>query len=197
MLYSCDCSNKMCTCHLLLSPLGKLCRCICLWDRKKRCNLAFIIVSFSLQSHLLEFQSSLLLQSPYVVLKVRFPIPDLRPPGLRRPQSQRAVRNETLSLQISNLELKSQQGPDVQQDGPRSPGAKLTKLLEACFSDLHGEAFLIYIYTHIIYCTCMYTHCGGGISQYHIFSGHFDQINAAFSHKRDLKILLLLREFNM
>uniref|UniRef100_A0A8C1GJX2 Autophagy related 2A n=1 Tax=Cyprinus carpio TaxID=7962 RepID=A0A8C1GJX2_CYPCA len=89
-------------------------------------------------SHLLELHSSLLLQSPYAVLKVRFPIPDLRPLGLRRPLSQRAVRNEILSLQISNLELKSQQGPDVQQDGPCSPGAKLTKLLEACFTDLHG-----------------------------------------------------------
>uniref|UniRef100_A0A9J8BZU2 Autophagy related 2A n=1 Tax=Cyprinus carpio carpio TaxID=630221 RepID=A0A9J8BZU2_CYPCA len=96
-------------------------------------------LSFSLQSHLLELHSSLLLQSPYAVLKVRFPIPDLRPPGLRRPLSQRAVRNEILSLQISNLELKSQQGPDIQQDGPCSPGAKLTKLLEACFTDMHGE----------------------------------------------------------
>ncbi|KAL0176316.1 hypothetical protein M9458_028646, partial [Cirrhinus mrigala] len=80
------------------------------------------------ESHLLELHSSLVLQSPYAVLKVRFPIPDLRPPGLRRPLNQRA---------ISNLELKSQQGPDVQQDGPCSPGAKLTKLLEACFTDLH------------------------------------------------------------
>uniref|UniRef100_A0A8C1YLM8 Autophagy related 2A n=1 Tax=Cyprinus carpio TaxID=7962 RepID=A0A8C1YLM8_CYPCA len=91
------------------------------------------------ESHLLELHSSLLLQSPYAVLKVRFPIPDLRPLGLRRPLSQRAVRNEILSLQISNLELKSQQGPDIQQDGPCSPGAKLTKLLEACFTDMHGE----------------------------------------------------------
>uniref|UniRef100_A0A8C2KS62 Autophagy related 2A n=1 Tax=Cyprinus carpio TaxID=7962 RepID=A0A8C2KS62_CYPCA len=65
-------------------------------------------LSFSLQSHLLELHSSLLLQSPYAVLKVRFPIPDLRPLGLRRPLSQRAVRNEILSLQISNLELKIQ-----------------------------------------------------------------------------------------
>uniref|UniRef100_A0A8C1SZB9 Autophagy related 2A n=1 Tax=Cyprinus carpio TaxID=7962 RepID=A0A8C1SZB9_CYPCA len=95
-------------------------------------------------SHLLELHSSLLLQSPYAVLKVRFPIPDLRPLGLRRPLSQRAVRNEILSLQISNLELKSQQGPDVQQDGPCSPGAKLTKLLEACFTDLHGEASIYF-----------------------------------------------------
>uniref|UniRef100_A0A672Q8Q3 Autophagy related 2A n=1 Tax=Sinocyclocheilus grahami TaxID=75366 RepID=A0A672Q8Q3_SINGR len=104
------------------------------------CNVWFNPLSFSLQSHLLELHSSLLLQSPYAVLKVRFPIPDLRPLGLRRPLSQCAVRNEILSLQISNLELKSQQGPDFQQDGPCSPGAKLTKLLEACFTDMHGEA---------------------------------------------------------
>uniref|UniRef100_A0A8C1CSU8 Autophagy related 2A n=1 Tax=Cyprinus carpio carpio TaxID=630221 RepID=A0A8C1CSU8_CYPCA len=129
----------------------------CLWDsggpQKKKmvyfltlhskivCNVWF---NLSLQSHLLELHSSLLLQSPYAVLKVRFPIPDLRPLGLRRPLSQRAVRNEILSLQISNLELKSQQGPDVQQDGPCSPGAKLTKLLEACFTDLHGEASIYF-----------------------------------------------------
>ncbi len=94
----------------------------------------------------MELHSSLLLQSPYAVLKVRFPIPDLRPLGLRRPLSQRAVRNEILSLQISNLELKSQQGPDVQQDGPCSPGAKLTKLLEACFTDMHGEASIYFFF---------------------------------------------------
>uniref|UniRef100_A0A8C2H3J5 Autophagy related 2A n=1 Tax=Cyprinus carpio TaxID=7962 RepID=A0A8C2H3J5_CYPCA len=57
------------------------------------CNVWF---NLSLQSHLLELHSSLLLQSPYAVLKVRFPIPDLRPLGLRRPLSQRAVRNEIL-----------------------------------------------------------------------------------------------------
>uniref|UniRef100_A0A671SK87 Autophagy-related protein 2 homolog A-like n=1 Tax=Sinocyclocheilus anshuiensis TaxID=1608454 RepID=A0A671SK87_9TELE len=108
------------------------------------CNVWFNPLSFSLQSHLLELHSSLLLQSPYAVLKVRFPIPDLRPLGLRRPLSQCAVRNEILSLQISNLELKSQQGPDVQQDGPCSPGAKLTKLLEACFTDMHGEASIYF-----------------------------------------------------
>lgn len=92
----------------------------------------------SAEPQLLELHSSLVLQSPHAVLKVRFPIPDLRPPGLRRPLSQRAVRSEILSLQISNLELKSQQGPDVPQESPSSPGAKLTKLLEACFTDLHG-----------------------------------------------------------
>uniref|UniRef100_A0A672MSP6 Autophagy related 2A n=1 Tax=Sinocyclocheilus grahami TaxID=75366 RepID=A0A672MSP6_SINGR len=109
------------------------------------CSFESNPLSFSLQSHLLELHSSLLLQSPYAVVKVRFPIPDLRPPGLRRPLSQRAVRSEILSLQISNLELKSQQGPDIQQDGPCSPGAKLTKLLEACFTDMHGEFPLVSI----------------------------------------------------
>ncbi|XP_051514871.1 autophagy-related protein 2 homolog A-like [Myxocyprinus asiaticus] len=84
------------------------------------------------ETHSVELHCSLLLQAPHAVLKVRFPIPDLRPPGLRRPLSQRAVRSEVLSLQISNLELRSQQGPDVQQE------AKLTKLLEACFTDLLG-----------------------------------------------------------
>ncbi|XP_051506271.1 autophagy-related protein 2 homolog A-like [Myxocyprinus asiaticus] len=88
--------------------------------------------AYTAETHLLELHSSLLLQSPHTMLKVRFPIPDLRPPGLRRPLSQRAVRSEVLSLEISNLELKSQQGPDVQQE------AKLSKLLEACFTDLHG-----------------------------------------------------------
>ncbi|TRY90128.1 hypothetical protein DNTS_031615 [Danionella cerebrum] len=90
------------------------------------------------ESLLLELHSSLLLQSPYAVLKLRFPIPDLRPLGLRRPLNQRSVRSEVLSLQISNLELKSQQGPGFQQEGLSSPGATLTKLFEACFSDLHG-----------------------------------------------------------
>lgn len=96
-------------------------------------------LSLSLQSPLLELHSSLVLQSPHAVLKVRFPIPDLRPLDLRRPLSQRSVRSEILSLQISNLELRSQQGPDVPQEGASSPGAKLTKLLEACFTELHGE----------------------------------------------------------
>lgn len=104
-------------------------------------------LSLSLQSHLLELHSSLVLQSPHAVLNVRFPIPDLRPPDLRRPLSQRAVRGEILSLQISNLELRSQQGPDVPQEGPSSPGAKLTKLLEACFTDLHGEKIFLNKYT--------------------------------------------------
>uniref|UniRef100_A0A8C2H2S0 Autophagy related 2A n=1 Tax=Cyprinus carpio TaxID=7962 RepID=A0A8C2H2S0_CYPCA len=85
-------------------------------------------------SHLLELHSSLLLQSPYAVLKVRFPIPDLRPLGLRRPLSQRAVRNEILSLQISNLELKSQQGPDIRVN--EGGGSDSTGVCEGVNRDL-------------------------------------------------------------
>uniref|UniRef100_A0A8C2KWT7 Autophagy related 2A n=1 Tax=Cyprinus carpio TaxID=7962 RepID=A0A8C2KWT7_CYPCA len=91
-------------------------------------------LSFSLQSHLLELHSSLLLQSPYAVLKVRFPIPDLRPLGLRRPLSQRAVRNEILSLQISNLELKSQQGIQVRVN--EGAGSDCTGVCEGVNRDL-------------------------------------------------------------
>uniref|UniRef100_A0A673KWW3 Autophagy-related protein 2 homolog A-like n=1 Tax=Sinocyclocheilus rhinocerous TaxID=307959 RepID=A0A673KWW3_9TELE len=105
------------------------------------CNVWFNPLSFSLQSHLLELHSSLLLQSPYAVLKVRFPIPDLRPLGLRRPLSQCAVRNEILSLQISNLELKSQQGPDDALVFSR----KLTWSVYVCvlgvYEGWEGEAF--------------------------------------------------------
>uniref|UniRef100_A0A8C1SXB8 Autophagy related 2A n=1 Tax=Cyprinus carpio TaxID=7962 RepID=A0A8C1SXB8_CYPCA len=86
------------------------------------------------ESHLLELHSSLLLQSPYAVLKVRFPIPDLRPLGLRRPLSQRAVRNEILSLQISNLELKSQQGIQVRVN--EGAGSDCTGVCEGVNRDL-------------------------------------------------------------
>ncbi|KAF4091423.1 hypothetical protein AMELA_G00036730 [Ameiurus melas] len=90
------------------------------------------------QTHLFELHSSLVLLSPYAVLKLRFPIPDLRPLDQRRPISERAVRNEILSLEMCNLELKSHQGADLQEQVPSTSTAKLTKLLEASFSDLHG-----------------------------------------------------------
>uniref|UniRef100_A0A8B9H989 Autophagy related 2A n=1 Tax=Astyanax mexicanus TaxID=7994 RepID=A0A8B9H989_ASTMX len=86
----------------------------------------------------LEVHSSLAVLSPHVVLRLRFPIPDLRPLDQRRPINERAVRKEILSLEISNLELKSQQGPDIQEETPSTPCARLTQLLEASFSDLHG-----------------------------------------------------------
>uniref|UniRef100_A0A4W4GE39 Autophagy related 2A n=1 Tax=Electrophorus electricus TaxID=8005 RepID=A0A4W4GE39_ELEEL len=71
--------------------------------------------------------SSITLSSPHAVIRLRFPIPDLRPLGQRRPVCQRAVRTEVLTLDMSRLELRSQQGP-----------ASLTQLLEATFSDMHG-----------------------------------------------------------
>lgn len=77
------------------------------------------------------------------MLKLRFPIPDLRPLDLRRPISERAVRNEILSLEMCNLELKSHQGSDLQEQVPSTSTAKLTKLLEASFSDMHGRGNLL------------------------------------------------------
>ncbi|XP_028824130.1 autophagy-related protein 2 homolog A-like [Denticeps clupeoides] len=78
-----------------------------------------------------EFYSSISLLSPLAVLKLRFPIPDLRPLGERRPVGERAVRRETLSLEFCDLELKTQQNP------PTAPPA-LSTVLEVTFSDLHG-----------------------------------------------------------
>ncbi|KAJ8405135.1 hypothetical protein AAFF_G00321260 [Aldrovandia affinis] len=89
-----------------------------------------------LQKQQCELRSFLTVLSPHAVLKVRFPIPDLRPPPQRRPPGQRAVRNETLSLELSHLELRTQQGPDPQLEG--AGDAHMTQLFEARFSDLQG-----------------------------------------------------------
>ncbi|KAI1898687.1 hypothetical protein AGOR_G00074940 [Albula goreensis] len=83
-----------------------------------------------------ELHSSLTVLSPHMLLKLRFPIPDLRPPPQCRPPGQRAVRDETLSLEFSNLELSSQQGPDPLLEG--GVAGHMTQLFEACFSDLQG-----------------------------------------------------------
>uniref|UniRef100_A0A8C8IF68 Autophagy related 2A n=1 Tax=Oncorhynchus tshawytscha TaxID=74940 RepID=A0A8C8IF68_ONCTS len=61
-----------------------------------------ILLSVS-QTQSSELHSSLSLLSPHAILKLRFPIPDLRPYHLRRPPSQRSVRQENL-------------GPDLQPD---------------------------------------------------------------------------------
>ncbi|XP_062856469.1 autophagy-related protein 2 homolog A isoform X2 [Trichomycterus rosablanca] len=90
------------------------------------------------QTQLLEQHSSFTLLSPKAVLRLRFPIPDLRPLEQRRSPNERAVRKEILSLEMSNFELKTQHGPDIQQQMPSSPTAKLAQLLEASFSDMHG-----------------------------------------------------------
>uniref|UniRef100_A0A3B4EI02 Autophagy related 2A n=1 Tax=Pygocentrus nattereri TaxID=42514 RepID=A0A3B4EI02_PYGNA len=93
--------------------------------------------SISPQTQSLEVHSCLTLLSPHAMLRLRFPIPDLRPLDQRRPISKRAVRKEILSLEMSNLEMKSQQGPDIQET-PSTPSAKLIQLFEATFSDMHG-----------------------------------------------------------
>ncbi|KAM4621735.1 autophagy-related protein 2 homolog A isoform 1-T1 [Polymixia lowei] len=89
-----------------------------------------------------ELYSSFTLLSPHAVLLLRFPVPDLRPPPKRRPPTQRAVRQETLVLELSELELKHQEAPDLQGEQAvpgQPPGPCLTQLLEASFTDLHGS----------------------------------------------------------
>lgn len=88
-----------------------------------------------------ELFSSFTLLSPNAILRLRFPIPDLRPPPKRRPPTQRAVREETLVLELTDLDLRHQEAPDLQSEKatpgqPWTPG--LTQLLEASFTDLHG-----------------------------------------------------------
>ncbi|XP_041845733.1 autophagy-related protein 2 homolog A [Melanotaenia boesemani] len=95
-----------------------------------------------MQTQSSEHCSSFTLLSPHAVLRLRFPIPDLRPLPKRRPPTQRAVREETLVLELMDLELKHQEAPDLQgeQTVPGHPRAPcLTQLLEACFTDLHGS----------------------------------------------------------
>ncbi|XP_059918225.1 autophagy-related protein 2 homolog A [Gadus macrocephalus] len=93
-----------------------------------------------------ELYSSFSLSSPHAVLRLRFPVPDLRPPPERRPPTQKAVRQETLVLELSDLELRHQEAPDLQGEPraqpPGQPPAEahcLTQLLEASFSDLLGS----------------------------------------------------------
>ncbi|XP_063044404.1 autophagy-related protein 2 homolog A isoform X2 [Engraulis encrasicolus] len=101
-----------------------------------------------------EQRSSLTLLSPHAVLKLRFPIPDLRPPEERRPLTERAVRSETLKLEVSQLEIRTQSGPadapadthNRQTHGTHTPPSasasqtelNLSTLFEATFNDLHG-----------------------------------------------------------
>lgn len=89
----------------------------------------------------MEVCSSFTLLSPHAVLVLRFPIPDLRPLPDRRPPNQRAVRQETLVLELTELELQHQEAPDLQREHTNTGhlGAPcLTQLLEASFTDLHG-----------------------------------------------------------
>ncbi|KAF3693991.1 Autophagy-related protein 2 -like protein A [Channa argus] len=89
-----------------------------------------------------ELYSSFTLLSPHTVLRLRFPIPDLRPLPKRRLPTQRAVRQETLVLELTELELKHQEAPDLQGEQNTQGQAWapcLTQLLEASFTDLHGS----------------------------------------------------------
>uniref|UniRef100_A0A3P9I7C6 Autophagy related 2A n=1 Tax=Oryzias latipes TaxID=8090 RepID=A0A3P9I7C6_ORYLA len=95
-----------------------------------------------MQAQSFELSSSFTLLSPHAVLRLRFPIADLRPLHIRKPPSQRAVREETLVLELMELELKHQEAPDLQSN-QATPGQPLvpclTQLLEASFTDLHGS----------------------------------------------------------
>uniref|UniRef100_A0A8C7J8A4 Autophagy related 2A n=1 Tax=Oncorhynchus kisutch TaxID=8019 RepID=A0A8C7J8A4_ONCKI len=68
-----------------------------------------------------ELHSSLSLLSPHAILKLRFPIPDLRPLPFRCPPSQRAMRQETLVLELCDLYICSQEGLDLQPDHHAPP----------------------------------------------------------------------------
>uniref|UniRef100_A0AAQ6AFJ3 Autophagy related 2A n=1 Tax=Amphiprion ocellaris TaxID=80972 RepID=A0AAQ6AFJ3_AMPOC len=117
----------------------------CLWEdgKPQYCEVdnLFACFEYCIISQSSELCSSFTLLSPHAILKLRFPIPDLRPLPKRRPPTQRAVRQETLVLELTELELKHQEAPDLQseQPAPGQPWAPcLTQLLEASFTDLHG-----------------------------------------------------------
>uniref|UniRef100_A0A4W6EXW8 Autophagy related 2A n=1 Tax=Lates calcarifer TaxID=8187 RepID=A0A4W6EXW8_LATCA len=84
-------------------------------------HLQDISLFVSSQTQSTELCSSFTLLSPHAILRLRFPIPDLRPLPKRRPPTQRAVRQETLVLELMELELKHQEAPDL-QGGQTTPG---------------------------------------------------------------------------
>ncbi|XP_048370192.1 autophagy-related protein 2 homolog A [Sphaerodactylus townsendi] len=73
-----------------------------------------------------EWQTSVKLAAPKTTLRVQFPIPDLRAWPERRPWAEKAVRKESLRLDLADLELHTELGP-----------AGSTHL-EATFSNVHG-----------------------------------------------------------
>uniref|UniRef100_A0A8C5BYZ3 Autophagy related 2A n=1 Tax=Gadus morhua TaxID=8049 RepID=A0A8C5BYZ3_GADMO len=112
-----------------------------------------------------ELYSSFSLSSPHAVLRLRFPVPDLRPPPERRPPTQKAVRQETLVLELSDLELRHQEAPDLQGEQraqpPGQPPAEahcLTQLLEASFSDLQGEGSVVPSWLRVQFHSLSLTH---------------------------------------
>ncbi|XP_063002254.1 LOW QUALITY PROTEIN: autophagy-related protein 2 homolog A [Elgaria multicarinata webbii] len=73
-----------------------------------------------------QWQASVQLAAPKATLRLKFPIPDLRPWPERRPWTQKAVRKESLRLDLAGAEMRVELGP-----------AGLSQL-EVTFSDLHG-----------------------------------------------------------
>ncbi|XP_053224319.1 autophagy-related protein 2 homolog A isoform X2 [Podarcis raffonei] len=73
-----------------------------------------------------KWQASVRLAAPKATLRLQFPIPDLRPWPERRPWAQKAVRQESLRLDLAGVELQVELGL-----------AGITQL-ELAFSDLHG-----------------------------------------------------------
>ncbi|XP_061461555.1 autophagy-related protein 2 homolog A isoform X2 [Rhineura floridana] len=72
------------------------------------------------------WQASVQLAAPKATLRLQFPVPDLRPWPERRPWAEKAVRKESLRLDLAGVELRAELGL-----------AGLTQL-EVAFSDLHG-----------------------------------------------------------
>ncbi|XP_042294778.1 autophagy-related protein 2 homolog A isoform X2 [Sceloporus undulatus] len=72
------------------------------------------------------WQASLHLTSPKATLRLQFPIPDLRPWPERRPGTEKAIRKESLLLDLAGADFRTELGP-----------AGATRL-ELSFSDLHG-----------------------------------------------------------
>uniref|UniRef100_A0A8C7PAJ8 Autophagy related 2A n=1 Tax=Oncorhynchus mykiss TaxID=8022 RepID=A0A8C7PAJ8_ONCMY len=109
--------------------------CLCLlyvYD----CLSLNILLSVS-QTQSSELHSSLSLLSPHAILKLRFPIPDLRPYPLRRPPSQRSVRQENLVLELCDLDIRSQEGPDLQPD----PHQLFVHCLSGTYEGWEGGSF--------------------------------------------------------
>uniref|UniRef100_A0AAX7UWQ0 Autophagy related 2A n=1 Tax=Astatotilapia calliptera TaxID=8154 RepID=A0AAX7UWQ0_ASTCA len=91
---------------------------------------------------LVQLSSSFTLLSPHAVLRLRFPIPDLQPLPKRRPPTQRAVRQETLVLEMTEFELKHQELISVRVRGgeAQGPAAGLSGMNPGLIRDL-GAAF--------------------------------------------------------
>uniref|UniRef100_A0A8D0HW69 Autophagy related 2A n=1 Tax=Sphenodon punctatus TaxID=8508 RepID=A0A8D0HW69_SPHPU len=78
-----------------------------------------------------ERQASVQLTAPKATLRVQFPVPDLRPQPECRPWAEKAVRKESLRLELADVMFRTelQAAPGAAPEPTR---------LETTFSDLHG-----------------------------------------------------------